>query len=132
MKIKVVIIGIALFLVGFYVWKTDTFQRKFFPKNYWQNQVQSSKSNIKSVRCLIREAMIELIKLQSTAKLEVAQEVNLARSIDMDPDEARRRAVEKIRDQIKVLRDEILMLRELLSEEKKRLEQAKEELSKYK
>ena len=131
MKLKAIILAIALVSAALYIWKTDTFQRQVFPKDYWQEQVQSSQSAIELTRGMIRDAMIELKKLQMTAKLEIAQEVNLAKSMGMDTEEARKMAVEEIRKKIKELLEEIKMLRELLKEEERKLDQAKEKLAQY-
>ena len=80
---------------------------------------------------MLRDTAIELKKLQMTAPLEVAQEINLAKSTGMDVDEARKMAVEEIKEKVNVLRDQIKALRELLEEEKKELEHAKKKLAEY-
>ncbi len=130
MKLKT-IIAIVLVTAALFIWKTDAFQRQFYPKDYWQEKVQSSLSAKEFTSVMIRDMTIELKKLLMTAKLEVAQEVNLAKSMDMDTNEAKKMAVEEIKEKIKVMREEIKMMRELREEEVQKLDQAKKKLEQY-
>ena len=137
MKLRTAVILVAVIIAGYYIYKTDTFQRQFFPKRYWQEQVESTQSSINLANGMLRDTAIELVKLQMTAPLKVAQEINFAKSTGMDVYKARKMAVDEIkikvnvlRDQIKTLRDQ-KALRELLEEEKKELEHAKKKLAEY-
>ena len=133
MKLRavVILVLVAVIIAGYYIYKTDTFQRQFFPKRYWQEQVESTQSSINLANGMLRDTAIELMKLQMTAPLEVAQEINFAKSTGTNVDEARKMAVDEIKIKVNDLRDQIKALRELLEEEKKELEHAKKKLAEY-
>lgn len=131
MKLTATVILVAIIIVGHHIYNTNTFQRQFFPKKYWQEQVQSSQSSIEFMNGMLRDTAIELKKLQMTAQLEVAQEINMAKSMGMDIDEARKMAIDEIKEKINIMRDEIKNLRELLEEEKQELEHAKKKVVEY-
>ncbi len=137
MERKSMTIAIAVVVAGLLVTaalsicETDAFQRQFFPKDYWQKQVRSSQWAIKLTRGTIRNTMIELEKLQMTAELDVAKQVNSAKLIGMDADVVRKIAVAGITGKAKFLREEIKWLNERLEEEEPKLDQAKEKLAQY-
>jgi hypothetical protein len=124
-------IGIILVL-GYFIWNTETFQREVFPEKYWSKKVEVLKSMTQLDEGMIRDAALELKKKQITMKLEVAQEINSAKSFGMDVEEARKIAIERIRSEFEVLKEELKMWREQFKKDKSMLEKAKIELSKYK
>ena len=63
------LIGIALILVGITVWNSNWFHREVFPKEYWSKQVALLEESIVMDQSMIRDAAIELKKLQLTANL---------------------------------------------------------------
>ncbi|MFH1935422.1 MAG: hypothetical protein ABIN18_28105 [Pseudomonadota bacterium] len=118
-------------MVGALVWNSDWFQREYFPKEYWSEQVNLYEDEVSMDRYLVRDAAIELKKLQMTAKLQVAQEINLAKSLGLSTEEARKEAVEMIKVEIQDLRDDIAMWKDMLKKDQEELEKARSRLSRY-
>ena len=126
------IFGIALILIGITVWNSNWFHREVFPKEYWSKQVALLEDSIAMDQSMIRDAVIELKKLQLTANLEVAQEINSAKSLGFSTEDARRDAVEMIKMEIKDSRDDIGIWKEMLQKDQERLEKARVRLSQVK
>ena len=132
MTIKRALIFIVIVIVGFVVWETDWFQKEFFPREFWSNRVMLLEDTISMDEAMVRDTAIELKKLQMTAKLQVAQEINFAKSLGLSTDEARKEAVEMIRMEIQSLRDDMAMWNEMLKKDREELEKARAQLSHYK
>ena len=129
MTIKKGLIVITIIIAGSVVWGSDWFQREFFPKKYWSKQVALLENTVSMDEAMVRDAAIELKKLQLTAKLQVAQEINSAKSLGLSTEEARKEAVETIKIEIQALRDEIAMWNEMLKEDREELKKAREQIS---
>ena len=123
------LIGIALILVGITVWNSNWFHREVFSKEYWSKQVALLEESIVMDQSMIRGAAIELKKLQLTANLEVAQEINTAKSLGFSTEDARRDAVEMIKMEVKDLRDDMEIWKEMLQKDREKLEKARVRLS---
>ena len=123
------LIGIALILVGSTVWNSNWFHKEVFPKEYWSKQVALLEESIVMDQSMIRDAAIELKKLQLTANLEVAQEINTAKSLGFSTEDARRDAVEMIKMEVKDLRDDMEIWKEMLQKDREKLEKARVRLS---
>lgn len=131
MNVKRYIVGATVVIIGVLIWRTDTFQREFFPKRFWQKQVRVSEEMVEGVEFTVRDFAIELQKKQMTAALDIKQQTNTMVFAGMSHEEARELAVKEIRTEIDALKETIRIQKEILSEERKRLREAKRELSKY-
>jgi len=80
-------------------------------------------------RGMFRDAVIEMKKLQATAKLEVQQEMSSAKSLGLSAEEARASAVASIKAQAEQLRQDIEMWRKAIAEDEEALAEAREHLS---
>jgi len=132
MTIKRTLIIIAIVIVGFVVWDTDRFQKEFFPREYWSKQVAVLEDTVSMDEAMLRDAAIELKKLQMTAKLQVTQEINSAKSLGLSTEEARKEAVEMIRIESQDFRDDMAMWNEMLKKDREELEKARGQFSHYK
>ncbi len=81
---------------------------------------------------MIRDAAIELEKLKLTENLEVAQEINSAKSLGFSTEDARRDAVEMIKMEINDSRDDMEIWKEMLQKDQEKLEKARARLSQVK
>jgi hypothetical protein len=131
MTIKQILIGIAIIVVGALVWNSDWFQRGYFPKKYWSEQVSLNEDAVSMDRAMVRDAAIEFKKLQMTTKLQIAQEINTAKSLGLSTEEARKEAVEMIKMEMQDLRDDIAMWKDMLKKDQEELEKARSRLSRY-
>ena len=131
MTIKQILIGIAIIVVGALVWNSDWFQRGYFPKKYWAEQVSLNEDAVSMDRAMVRDAAIEFKKLQMTTKLQIAQEINTAKSLGLSTEEARKEAVEMIKMEMQDLRDDIAMWKDMLKKDQEELEKARSRLSRY-
>jgi len=132
--LKLAAIVAAIYFVGIpMVQKTDWYQKTYHPKKYWTKhwtkEIKSLEKGIKFDREDIVDAQLEIRKLEATADIVVAQEVNFAKSIGESTSEARRDAKEMIEedinDWIEILRDS----KEDLRNDKRKLERARSELA---
>ena len=129
MKMRKFLFGIFLILVAIAVWDSNWFHREFFPKEYWSKQVTRLEASIDMDKAMIRDAVIELKKLQLTAGLQVAQEINSAKSLGFSTEEARRDAVEMIKMDVKDLREDMEIWKEVLQKDTEKLEEVRARLS---
>jgi hypothetical protein len=118
--------------VGPFVWEWDFFQKTFFPKNYWQKQVEAIEKNISMNDHIIRSTLRDLQKIQLTAGLDVADKVDLAVTASASPDIARDQAVGEINQQVEANRLIIKNVSEKNVKLKQDLEKARADLSQYK
>ena len=77
---------------------------------------------------MIRDAAIEIKKMQLTASLQIAQEVNSAKSLGLSTEEAKREAVEMLKMEIKSLREDIEFWKEMLKKDTEQLEEVSSHL----
>ena len=106
------------------------FQKQFFPKDYWQEQVKAHQESVDIDRAMIRDSMLEIKKLHMTAQVEIDQAVSFAALMHQDAATARVEATEKLRDDLENEEDSLRMWKELLIKDQKALENAKAELAK--
>jgi len=126
---KVLLVFAAVAAGAFAVWNTDWFQRAVFPDAYWAEKVSSLEGVLEMDRGMFRDAVIEMKKLQATAKLEVQQEMSSAKSLGLSAEEARASAVASIKAQAEQLRQDIEMWRKAIAEDEEALAEAREHLS---
>ena len=122
---------VALVGLGVITWRSNAFQRKFFPVKYWQKQVATLKENIELDKMMIRDTGIEMQKFQTTAAVEIAQAINIARYAGDDPEEVRKEMVEEMRANLSAHREMLEMWQETLKKDREALEQAKRQLSNH-
>ena len=120
--------GVALILVVIFIWNSDWFNKEFFPKEYWSKQVTRFESLIVMDEAMIRDTAIEIKKLQLTASLQIAQEINSAKSIGLSTEEAKIEAVEMLKMDIKNLREDIQFWKEMLKKDTEQLEEVSSRL----
>jgi hypothetical protein len=126
---KVLLVFAAVAAGAFAVWNADWFQRGVFPDAYWAERVSSLEGVLEMDRGMFQDAVIEMKKLQATAKLEVQQEMSSAKSLGLSVEEARADAVESIKAQAEQLRQDIEMWRNAIAEDEKALADARRHLS---
>lgn len=130
-KIARFILLIIILVGDYYIWKSDSFQKRVFPEKYWQKEVRSLERVIEFNEGIIRSAYRDLKKIQLTAKLEVADYVDSADLLGMTKKEAREAAIEKGKEDIEANRQMIKEMQEMNAKFKKELEHARRQLSKY-
>jgi hypothetical protein len=116
---------------GLYIWPSEVFQRKHFPKKFWSEKVEELENSILSNEYLIEDFTIELIKKKLTLPFDIAQEMKLAETVGLDVNEAREKAKEAKLKEIEQMQDMVKLLEEELKEKKALLGEARDELSKY-
>ena len=120
--------GVALILVGAFIWNSNWFNKEFFPEQYWSKQVTHFENLVVMDKAMIRDAAIEIKKMQLTASLQIAQEVNSAKSLGLSTEEAKREAVEMLKMEIKSLREDIEFWKEMLKKDTEQLEEVSSHL----
>ena len=102
-----VIVVALLFAIGcsVVVWRTESFQQRFFPETYWHQKVNELRQKIAAREFMLSNTAIELEKKRRTADLEVAQKTNTSRLVGMDPERASKEASEQVSKEIKGLTD---------------------------
>jgi hypothetical protein len=99
-KIVIIFLSGVIIVAGYYIFKSDSFQRNFFPENYWQKVIESSESVIEFNNGLIRSAYRDLKKIQLTARIEIADSVDSAELTGLTKKDARDMAIQEIKDRI--------------------------------
>lgn len=131
MTIKRALIISAIAIIGFVIWDFDWFQKEFFPKEYWSKQVGLLEGTVSVDETMVRDTAIEFKKLQMTAKLQVAQEINSAKFLGLSTEETQKKAVENIKIEIQNLREGMTMWNEMLKKHQEELKKARGNLSRY-
>ena len=127
-NLLIVIVGLV---AGYYIYNHEAFQEAVFPKEYWTEKVKELEYMVQSGEVDIRDALIELEKIERTKDLVIEQEINNAKLFGDDINEARKDAVESVREEIQDLQEMLQISRELLYKKKQLLEKAKQKLVKY-
>lgn len=131
MTTKRVLIITAIFILLFIVRETDWFQEEFYPIEYWSKRVILLENAVSIDEAMLRDAAMELKKLQMIANLRVAQEINSGVFFGLPKDEARKLSVETIRQESRDLSDDIVLWNKRLKDDRNELEMARIQLSRY-
>jgi len=129
-KIVIIFLSGIIVIASYYIFKSDLFQKTFFPENYWQEVVESSESVIEFNNGLIRSAYRDLKKIQLTARIEIADSVDSVDLTGLTKKEARDMAIQEIKDRIEENRQLIKELTEFNEKCRRDIEAAKRELAK--
>lgn len=133
-KIPLVLFILLILAVwaGPFVWRSDFFQKTFYPRDYWQKQVEGLQELISLNDSIIRSTYRDLQKIQLTASLEVADAVDTALTAGVSREIAINQAMGEIRQKVEENR---ILIKELSDDNvklKQDLEKAKAELAKHK
>jgi hypothetical protein len=126
---KVVLTWIAF--GAFFFTETDTYKRLVHPEKYWSKQVKALESGIAYSESELKNVYLERQKLERTANLTIAQEVNEAVSIGGDPEKARASAIREVDAEYEVLDLEAEVWIKQIEASRKELDNAKAELAKH-
>ncbi len=110
MKIKLLIVGIIIILIGNSIWESDWFRQKFFPKEYWSEKVIYYEDSIPYLHYMIESSIIELKQSRLDAKFFSFSE----------------------KDATEETKFSIELYKEMIRDNEKNLDNAKKELSHYK
>jgi len=130
----IVVVGIiaAVVITAILIWRTDWFQQRIFPENYWTQRVAKLESSVQAQEFVIEHLRLELAKKTLTAIIEVSQKVKIATEVGMDTRKAAKEAADEVKAEILALKDLIKISEETLEEMKVELDRARSELTKHK
>jgi hypothetical protein len=114
-----------------YIWKSDFFQKAVFPEEYWQKQVSSLEKVIEFNEVFIRSAYRDIEKIQLTAQVDIADNIDSAEMLGMTKEAAMQDAVEETKENTEANRELIKELSDTNSKLKREIEQTKKELTRH-
>jgi predicted nucleic acid-binding Zn-ribbon protein len=131
--IILVVLGLLVvsIIAGYFVWKSDAFQRTYFPKRYYESEVARLDWAVRIDQWTLRGEQIEFRKKYLTAALDVAARVNDAEFFGTDIEKAQEEAAAEVREELSLQRDMLKHWQTLLDEDRRRLQRTRQELSKY-
>lgn len=129
-RITLLFLGAFLGIILFYIWKSDSFQKQFFPKNFWQNRVKILEETVEFTKNLVDGFRIEYYKEAYFSEVEISQNANFYKLQGMNIEEAKRYARENKKKELDEMKELLNQEEKLLKEIKAEYEQAKSELKK--
>jgi len=120
-----------IILVAIFVWRTDTFQKTAFPKQYWEQKVNTLKSKV-----IINQGLLIELMMASQNKRATARSVFLKQYIDLKKkglsnEEAGMLAWKIVQETIKGSAMLLPILSENIEKNQAELEKARVESAKY-
>jgi len=121
----IVIVGLiaAVVITAILIWRTDWFQQRFFPENYWTQRVAKLESSVRGYEFSIEHFRLEFAKKTLTAEIEVAQMAMYG---------IQELAAERVKTEIDVISNLIKNSEDRLTEAKVELDRARSELRRIK
>lgn len=136
------LVGALLFLLtlvvagvitgGYFFWKSDMFQKRFYPQDYWAQKIQDRQGMIDFTTSLMRDTVLDLKKLEYSLTHHREWEIASRRPSGVAEPEATRIAVDDVAQELAALRSQAQMWADQLEQSRMNLLEAQTELAKAK
>jgi len=122
MKKFLAVLGIFLLL---WIWNTDAFQRNFFPKKYWGDEVIRLERSIEIFKSEKENTTLELMQFIDNYSIEYIEAYNRIKAMGKTEEYAYKMASQMVESDLEGRKIVLKALTSLLKESKESLEVAK-------